>query len=83
MPASFYFTARNLAYYKHINTHLPVFISSPKAPEMRFNWFSSIFGLAFLWGLAAYCMANPAAANAKLGSWLSVVTKVISHNVAL
>lgn len=59
-----------------IMLHILAHISLPKVPEMRFNWFTSIFGLAFLWGLAGYCMANPAAANAKLGSWLSVVTKV-------
>ena len=46
------------------------------APELRFNWLSSLFGLAFLWGLAAYCMADPSAANASISSWLSVVTKV-------
>ena len=27
--------------------------------ELRFNWFVSLFGLTFLWGLAIFCMASP------------------------
>lgn len=36
--------------------------------KMKFNWFVTIFGLIVLWGLAGYCMAQPAAASAALST---------------
>ncbi|MGK3760214.1 MAG: hypothetical protein ACI8RD_012531 [Bacillariaceae sp.] len=41
--------------------------------SMQFNWFVSIFGLIVLWGLAGYCMAQPAAASSALSKGFNVV----------
>lgn len=34
-------------------------ISLGSGGELRFNWFVSLFGLAFLWGISIYCMVEP------------------------
>mmetsp|Transcript_20322 Transcript_20322/g.39118 ORF Transcript_20322/g.39118 Transcript_20322/m.39118 type:complete len:830 (-) Transcript_20322:178-2667(-) len=46
-------------------------ISLGSGGELRFNWFVSLFGLAFLWGISIYCMVEPDKAKVTLDEWFA------------
>ena len=46
--------------------------------ELRFNWFTSFFGLAFLWGIAIFCMGDPEAAKQELDKWFNTTVNLFT-----
>ena len=57
---------------------LPIFGSAGGSAEAYLNSVTSIFGFAFLWGLAIWCMADPDGSNTKLSEWKAEGTCDIS-----
>lgn len=55
---------------RYIRLRLP----SGMGQDIYLNWFTSLFGFAFLWGFAIWCMVSPDAAFEKLNAWQSAVT---------
>lgn len=50
-------------------------IPMPGGGAIYANWFSSVFGMAILWGFALYCMFNPDEALVTLNEWKTSVTE--------